>query len=1102
MDYNILILASLDKKVRLRERSDFVTMEHNSGNSKQEDGSHAEIEEEDGNYENSRIQPKDSFDLETGGSDIHGLNSRQATDWRTIMKLAFQCIGVVYGDLGTSPLYVLPGIFQDGIKHDDDLLGVLSLILYAIVFIALIKYVFIVLAANDNGDGGTFALYSLLCRYAKINLIPNQQVEDRNLSNYKLDTPNRRVKRASAIKSLLENSYFMKYFILFTTMHDPNVIKAVNPWYIVLYFKRDPKGAWISLGGAEALFADLGHFNIRSIQISSCSLVIPSIICAYFGQCSYLRQHPEDSLISASFSIVQQAVALGCFPRVKVVHTSSEYEGQVYVPEVNTLLMVACVGVTLGFKNTLTIGNAYGIAVAFVFNITSAFLILVMVMIWKTHIIFIILYVSTIGVFEVSFLSSVLYKFVDGGYLPLLFAFLMVIIMFTWNFGYRKKYFYELKNKVSIERVTNIASDPSIQRVQGLGIFYTQLVQGISPIFTHYVENIPALHSVLLFVSIKSVPISRVPATERFLFRRVKSPGLIFQCVVRYGYRDSTQDPDLFEVTLVNQLKQFMEDESGKEEAGNELALIDNELRNGGIVYLLGESEVTAMEGSSFPKKLTVDYLYNWLSRCVRQPTEVFSIPRRHLLKVGMTYEKYDGKEDASHDEEKQNNGNFAGKRQRKVSFDLEDGGDKLHGHNTPQARDWGIILKLAFQCIGVVYGDIGGTFALYSLICRHAKINLIPNQQEEDRKLSNYNLNTPSGPARRASAIKSFLENSQLMKYSILFTTMLVLHSCALYYMCLFWPMFLSPAPSRRCWTSILQVHSEQSLISASFSVVQQAVALGCFPRVKVVHTSAEYKGQTHIIVIILYVLIISVIEVGFLSSVLYKFVDGGYLPLLCAFIMVIIMFTWSYGYRKKYIYELKNKVTVDRVTAIASDPSIQRVKGLGVFFTQLVQGISPIFTHYVDNIPALHTVLLFVSIKYVPVSRVPAEERFLFRRVNSPGMIFQCAVRYGYCDSQEDNGVFEETLVNQLKQFVGEDTAKEMTEKELSVIDHELKEGGIVYLLGENEVTATEGSSFPKKLIVDYLYDWLSRCVRQPSEVFFIPRKRLLKVGMTYEV
>ncbi|KAK9992303.1 hypothetical protein SO802_027288 [Lithocarpus litseifolius] len=719
----------------------------------------------------------DSFDLEADRfTSNQAPGSSQALDWGSIMKLAFQSIGVVYGDLGTSPLYVLPGIFPTGVKHNDDILGVLSLIFYSLMLITLFKYVFIVLTANDNGDGGTFALYSLICRYAKVSLTPNQQAEDKEVSNYRLDVPNRRLKRASFIKSMLESNQILKYFILFMTMlgtsmvigdgiltpcisvlsavggvkkatsaltdntimwisvgiliilfqvqrfgtdkigysfapvlttwflfigttgmynfvkHDPGVIKAINPMYIVDYFIRNKKNAWISLGGvilcltgSEALFADLGHFSVHSIQISSCTIVFPSIVLAYFGQASYLRKHNQDasnafyssvpkplywpmfivavmaaiiasqSLISASFSIVQQSLALGCFPRVKVVHTSAKYKGQVYVPEINTLLMLACVGVTLGFKNTLKIGNAYGIAVAFVFTITSSFLLLVMVMIWKTKIYLIVMYALTIGLLEFLFLSSVLYKFVDGGYLPLLFALTLVTIMYLWNYGYRKKYKYELENKVSTRKLVEVASNPSIHRVPGVALFYTELVHGISPIFTHYVTNVPALHSILVFVSIKYLTISTVPLEERFLFGRIEPHELgIFRCVVRYGYKDSRSECEFFKEMLVNHLKEFIQNDLLKpnelvdnkevekideETVQKEVGIVNDALKVGDVVYLMGENEVMASKGSSLLKKLAINYAYNWLKRCVRQADEVFMIPRNRLLKVGMTYE-------------------------------------------------------------------------------------------------------------------------------------------------------------------------------------------------------------------------------------------------------------------------------------------------------------------------------------------------------------------------------------------------------------------------------------------------------------------------------
>ena len=218
----------------------------------------------------------------------------------------------------------------------------------------------------------------------------------------------------------------------------------------------------------------------------------------------------SQAMISGTFSIIQQSLSLGCFPRVKVVHTSDKYEGQVYVPEINYLLMLACVGVTLGFKNTTQIGNAYGIAVVFVMTLTSSFLVLIMVMIWKTHILYIITYVLTIGTVELVYLSSVLYKFDQGGYLPLAFAAALMTIMYVWNSVFRKKYFYELNHKITSEKLNEIVNRTNFRRIPGIAFFYSELVQGIPPIFKHYVDHVPALQSVLVFITIKSLPVSKV----------------------------------------------------------------------------------------------------------------------------------------------------------------------------------------------------------------------------------------------------------------------------------------------------------------------------------------------------------------------------------------------------------------------------------------------------------------------------------------------------------------------------------------------------------------------------------------------------------------
>ncbi|RDX60800.1 Potassium transporter 5, partial [Mucuna pruriens] len=736
-----------------------------------------------------KLPRNDSLDME---SRIFSQSSHasRGPSMSVIMHLAFQSIGIVYGDIGTSPLYVFSSTFADGtIKHNDDILGVLSLIFYTITLIPLVKYVFIVLRATDHGNGGTFALYSLICRYAKVGLIPNQQVEDAEVSNYKLELPkNNRIKRASRLKSKLENSYFAKLFLLLVTMlgtsmvigdgvltpcisvlsavggikeanssisegavvgisigiliclfmvqrfgtdkvgysfapiicvwfafiggiglynfikYDPAVVKALNPKYIVDYFRRNKKDAWISLGGVvlaitgtEALFADVGHFTVRSIQISMCSVTYPALILAYLGQASFLRKNNDlvsdtfyksiphhlywpmfviavmaaiiasQAMISGTFSIIQQSLSLGCFPRVKIVHTSAKYEGQVYVPEINFILMIACVAVTAGFKTTTKIGNAYGIAVVFVMTLTSAFLVLIMVMIWKSHIVLVISYVVIIGSVELIYLSSVLYKFKEGGYLPLAFAAVLMIIMYIWNNVYRRKYYYELEHKISPQKLKEIASGTNIARLPGLAIFYSELVQGIPPIFKHHVANIPVLHSVVVFVSIKSLPVSKVPTEERFLFRQVEHDEVnVFRCVVRYGYTDVRNEQEPFEHLLIKRLKEFVSGEflasqrvlqddkteekmngdefdrvqegGHKERIEKEVEAIEKAVR-GGVVHLIGESEVIASKGAGIRKRILIDYAYNFLKKNLRQSDKVFDIPHKRMVKVGMTYE-------------------------------------------------------------------------------------------------------------------------------------------------------------------------------------------------------------------------------------------------------------------------------------------------------------------------------------------------------------------------------------------------------------------------------------------------------------------------------
>ncbi|KAF9673882.1 hypothetical protein SADUNF_Sadunf10G0070100 [Salix dunnii] len=404
--------------------------------------------------------------------------------WQNL-ALAFQTLGVVYGDMGTSPLYVFTDVFSKvPIRSEVDVLGALSLVIYTIALIPLAKYVFVVLKANDNGEGGTFALYSLICRHAKVNMLPNRQPADENISSYRLKLPTPELERALNIKETLEKRSSLKTLLLLLVLtgtsmiigdgiltpamsvmsavsglqgeisgfgtsavvivsiiillglfsiqrfgtgkvgfmfapvlalwffslgaigiynlvkYDISVLKALNPAYIYFFFKKNSSAAWSALGGcvlcitgAEAMFADLGHFSVRAVQIAFTCVVFPCLLLAYMGQASYLMKYPDSAgrifydsvpgslfwpifviatlaatiasqaMISATFSCVKQAMALGCFPRLKIVHTSRKLMGQIYIPVINYFLMIMCIVVVSIFQNTTDIANAYDLAI-------------------------------------------------------------------------------------------------------------------------------------------------------------------------------------------------------------------------------------------------------------------------------------------------------------------------------------------------------------------------------------------------------------------------------------------------------------------------------------------------------------------------------------------------------------------------------------------------------------------------------------------------------------------------------------------------------------------------------------------------------------------
>ncbi|THU66012.1 hypothetical protein C4D60_Mb05t09730 [Musa balbisiana] len=611
--------------------------------------------------------------------------------YKNLLLLAYQSFGVVYGDLSTSPLYVYKSSFSGKMykyQNEQTVFGLFSLIFWTLTLVPLLKYVVIVLSADDNGEGGTFALYSLLCRHAKLSLLPNQQAADEELSTYYRNGPRSVI--TSPLKRFLERHKKLRTCLLlivlfgacmvigdgvltpaisvlssisglqvrakelhdgevvlvaclvlvglfslqhrgtqrvafmfapiviiwllcigviglYNTIHwNPKIYHALSPLYIIKFFQQTGKDGWISLGGVllsitgtEAMFADLGHFTQASIRVAFVGVIYPCLVLQYMGQAAFLSKNFNDistsfyasipqpvfwpvfvvstlaaivasqAVISATFSIVKQCLALGCFPRVKVVHTSRWIYGRIYIPEINWILMVLCLAVTIGFRDTTLIGNAYGIACMTVMFVTTWLIALVMVLVWQKNIIFSLLLLLFFGSIEAVYLSSSLMKVPQGGWAPLVLSFVFMVVMYVWHYGTRRKYLFDLQNKVSMKWILTLGPSLGIVRVPGIGLIYTELVTGVPAIFSHFITNLPAFHQVLVFVCVKSVPVPFVPPDERYLIGRIGPRAYrMYRCIVRYGYKDVQKDEN-FENLLALSIAKFIQMEAEEASSGS-----------------------------------------------------------------------------------------------------------------------------------------------------------------------------------------------------------------------------------------------------------------------------------------------------------------------------------------------------------------------------------------------------------------------------------------------------------------------------------------------------------------------------------------------------
>lgn len=618
---------------------------------------------------------------------------------KKILFLAIASIGVVFGDIGTSPLYAIKACFHG--KHAIDpsmmnILGVLSLIFWSITVVVSIKYLTFILRADNRGEGGIFALVSLLntsdkklSRFIQAVLLFAGILGAGLLYGDGVITP--AISVLSAIEGLevatkaatpfivpltcivlvllfsLQQKgtanigklfapimvlWFVAigFFGLVQITREPAVLLALNPVYALEFFMNNGMHGIVVLGsvvlcitGCEALYADLGHFGRNAIRLSWFSFVFPSLLCNYFGQGALLLAHPEmninpfyklvpelflypmiglstaatiiasQALISGTFSLTQQAVQLGLCPRVRIIHTSSDMQGQIYIPFVNYTLMLACIGVVVGFKESNSLAGAYGIAVTGTMILTSLLFFIVLTHyrrwpLWK-----VIPLVGVFIAFDVAFFVGNTFKIVDGGWFPLLVAAIVALVMTTWKKGREELYRNLIDARLPVESFLADLPRSHIPRVSGTAVFMTLSPLGTPRTLLHNVKHNHVLHQQVVFLSIiaKDTPI--VPVSERI---KIQDLGQGFYRVETfYGFIQEPNVPQIMKIAA-------------------QYGLITDPMTT--TFYLGRETLLTSGKSKMMRWRKS---LFALMSRNAGNPTSYFGIPANRVVELGAQVE-------------------------------------------------------------------------------------------------------------------------------------------------------------------------------------------------------------------------------------------------------------------------------------------------------------------------------------------------------------------------------------------------------------------------------------------------------------------------------
>ncbi|KAL7909037.1 potassium transporter domain-containing protein [Trichoderma velutinum] len=711
--------------------------------------------------------------------DLQG-HRKQTYSGFLLAWLSFQATGVIYGDIGTSPLYVFSSTFSSQPSWDD-LVGALSIIIWSLTMIVTVKYCFIVLNADDDGQGGTFALYSLLARYT--NIARNRDPREASMIRMERYHTNDLKPGGKSLRNFLESSKFCQIMLqligvlgvsmvmadgvltpaqsvlgaiqglevvkpdlsvsaivgiscailvllfliqpfgttklgtsfapivtiwLLLNMvtgiynlvkHDHTVLKAFSPSYAFTYLVRNGKDGWTSLGGlllaftgVEALFADLGAFSKRAVQISWLCLTYPCLLLSYVGQAAYISTDEtktaftnpffktlpprtlyfglvmailaavvaSQAMITSAFQLLTQIMRLSYFPHIKVVHTSRKFSEQVYIPLANWLLMIGTVIVTAVYSNTTSLGNAYGVCVIAVTFITTCMVALVAILVWRLPFYIVLPIWLIFAALDGAYLSSVLQKVPQGAWFTIVLAAILCSIFTVWRFGKEAQWKAESLNQLTLAALVKpdlavpgssskslvlneVFGGMPISSVPGLGIFFDKAgdPKHLPACFTHFVIKFAARPSVVIFFHMRPLAVPSVALEERYVITHISGLINCYNVTLRHGYMDDVLHPGLAR-ELVGQIELTIS--RGRHPDVAELETL-RAAYGSQMVYILGKEAIKVKTGSSMTSRVTgffrgvVLWIFLWMRENSRTKLADLNIDADRLIEVGFLKE-------------------------------------------------------------------------------------------------------------------------------------------------------------------------------------------------------------------------------------------------------------------------------------------------------------------------------------------------------------------------------------------------------------------------------------------------------------------------------